>query len=175
MIGLQFEGLPLPVGDEAVIAVGGEEGQLGTRRRLHPLDDEPHRCGAVHPVGNRRPGIFGYGLDEIPQAIVLADGDGEAHVQLAADGDHGVGVEAAVGPHRELPPGSAVANPSRRLTREMGGAAGGVGPALAQPGHQHVAGTGGHGQQRMVAPRTGVAVVVGALLVQTVGLADGGV
>ena len=57
----------------------------------------------------------------------------------------------------------------------LGGAAGGVGPALAQPGHQHVAGAGGDGQQRMVAPRAGVAVVAGALLVQTVGLADGGV
>ena len=57
----------------------------------------------------------------------------------------------------------------------MGGAAGGVGAALAQPGHQHVAGAGGDGQQRMVAPRTGVAVVAGALLGQTVGLADGGV
>ena len=58
---------PLPVGDAAVIAVGGEEGQLGTGRGFHPLDDEPHRCGvgltlkggvaglrhiggAVHPV-----------------------------------------------------------------------------------------------------------------------------
>ena len=31
MVGLQFEHLPVPVGDEAVIAVGGEEGQLGNR------------------------------------------------------------------------------------------------------------------------------------------------
>ena len=37
--------LPLPVGDAAVIAVGGKEGQLGTGRGLHPPDDEPHRCG----------------------------------------------------------------------------------------------------------------------------------
>ena len=36
---------PVPVGDEAVIAVGGEEGQLGTGRGLHPPDDEPHRGG----------------------------------------------------------------------------------------------------------------------------------
>ena len=36
MIGLQFEQLPVPVGDEAVIAVSGEEGQLGTGCRLHP-------------------------------------------------------------------------------------------------------------------------------------------
>ena len=32
VVGLQFEHLPFPVGDEAVIAVGGEEGQLGTGR-----------------------------------------------------------------------------------------------------------------------------------------------
>ena len=46
VVGLQFQGLSGPVGDEAVIAVGGEEGQLGTGRGLHPPDDEPHRCGA---------------------------------------------------------------------------------------------------------------------------------
>ena len=33
MIGLQFQRLPVPVGDEAVIAVGGEESQLRTGRR----------------------------------------------------------------------------------------------------------------------------------------------
>ena len=32
MVGLQRQGFPVPVGDEAVIAVGGEEGQLGTGR-----------------------------------------------------------------------------------------------------------------------------------------------
>ena len=47
--------------------------------------------------------------------------------------------------------------------------------ALPQPGQQHVAGAGGDGQQRVIAPGTGVAVVAGALLVQSVGLADGGV
>ena len=46
MVGLQFQGLPVPVGDEAVIAVSGEEGELGTGRRLHPPNDEPHRRGA---------------------------------------------------------------------------------------------------------------------------------
>ena len=45
MISLQFQGLSVPVGDEAVIAVGGEEGQLGTGRWSHPPDDEPHRRG----------------------------------------------------------------------------------------------------------------------------------
>ena len=32
MVGFQFQGLPVPVGDAAVIAVGGKEGQLGTGR-----------------------------------------------------------------------------------------------------------------------------------------------
>ena len=37
-------GVPVPVGDAAVTAVGGEEGKLGTGRGLHPPDDELHRC-----------------------------------------------------------------------------------------------------------------------------------
>ena len=45
MVGLQLQVCPVPVGDEAVIAVAGEESQLGTGRGLHPPDDEPHRCG----------------------------------------------------------------------------------------------------------------------------------
>ena len=184
-------GLPLPVGDEAVIAVGDEEGQLGTERGLHPPDDEPHRRGvgltleggvrglghiggAVHPVGNRRPVRLGYGLDEIAQAFV-PDGDGKAHVQLAADGYHAMSVEAAVGPHRELSAGSAVAHPPHRFTQEVGGAASGVGPALTQPRHQHLPGASGHGQQRVIAPLAGVAVMARALLGQTIGFADGGV
>ena len=96
----------------------------------------------------------------------------QADIHPAADGDHGVGIEAAVGPHRELSPGSAVAHPPHRFTQEVGSAAGGDGPALAQAGHQHVAGAGGDGQQRVIAPRTGVAVVAGTLLGQSVGLAD---
>ena len=106
---------------------------------------------------------------------MLADGDGEAHVQLAADGDHGVGIEAAVGPQGDLPAGASVAHPPHRLPQEVGGPAGGVGAALAQPGHQHVAGAGGDGQQRVIAPGAGVAVVAGALLGQSVGLADRGI
>ena len=90
---------------EAVIAVGGEEGPAGNRAWLHTPDDEPHRRGvrftlegsagglghiggAVHPVGNGSPGILGYRLDQVPQALVLADGDGEADIHLAADGYH---------------------------------------------------------------------------------------
>ena len=79
--------------------------------------------GAVHPVGNGSPVLFWYRLDQVPQAGALADGDGEAGIHPAADGDHGVGIEAAVGPHRELAPGPAVANPAHRFTQEVGGAA----------------------------------------------------
>ena len=91
-------------------------------------DDEPHRRGAgftleggigglghiggaVHPVGNRRPVLLGDRLNQLPQAFVLADGDGEADTHLAADGDESVGVQAAVGAHRELAAGPTVAHP----------------------------------------------------------------
>ena len=114
VVGLQLQGFPVPVGDEGVIAVDGEEGQLGTGRGLHPPDDEPHRCGiglspqggagglrhiggAVHPVWDRPPVRLGYGLDQVPQAFVLADGDGEADIHPAADGDHGVGIRMRSG------------------------------------------------------------------------------
>ena len=45
--------------------------------------------------------------------------------------------------------------------------------ALAQPGHQHLAGAGGNGQQRVIAAGAGIAVVARSLLVQSIGLADG--
>ena len=43
------------------------------------------------------------------------------------------GIEAAVGPHRELAPGSAVAHPPHRFTQEVGSTAGGVGPVGVGP------------------------------------------
>ena len=45
MVSLQFQHLSVPVGAEAVIAVGGEESRLGTGRGLHPPDDAPYRRG----------------------------------------------------------------------------------------------------------------------------------
>ena len=53
MVSLQLERLLIPVGDEAVVAVAGEQGQLGTGRGLH--------TGPVHPVGDGRPIRPGYG------------------------------------------------------------------------------------------------------------------
>ena len=96
-----------------------------------------HVGDAVHPVGHGRPVLLGYGLDETAQAGTLADGDGEAiHPERPAA--NGVGVEAAVGPHLSCwPRRSAPAPPS---PSGSGGTPSGVGPALAQPGHQHVAG-----------------------------------
>ena len=40
VVGLRFQDIPLPVGNESVIAVGGEEGQLGAVRGFYPADDE---------------------------------------------------------------------------------------------------------------------------------------
>ena len=70
-----------------------------------------------------------------------------------------MGVKAAVGPHRELPAGPSVAHPPHRFTQEVGGAT----AVLAQPSRsrqdQHVAGSGGHSQQRVIAKLAGIAVV----------------
>ena len=39
VVGLEIQGVALPVGDAAVIAAAGHEGQLGTGRGLHPPAD----------------------------------------------------------------------------------------------------------------------------------------
>jgi len=57
----------------------------------------------------------------------------------------------------------------------VGGASRRVGTALAQAGHQHVAGTGGNGEEWVIAPLAGVVMALCALLGQPVSLADGGV
>ena len=45
MVGLQFQGIALSVRDEGVIAVVGEQRQLGAGRGPDPSDDEAHRYG----------------------------------------------------------------------------------------------------------------------------------
>ena len=118
VVRLQFQRLPIPVGDEGVIAVGGEGSQLGTgvgltRRTMSRTDAASgslwkgagglrHIGGAVYPVGDGRPVRLGYGFDEMAQAGTLADGDGEADLRLATDGDYGMGVEASVSPYRSV-------------------------------------------------------------------------
>ena len=51
VVGLQFQGLSVPVGDEAVIAVGVEEGQLGTGR-ASPAIAPAFRVGKVRRGGD---------------------------------------------------------------------------------------------------------------------------
>ena len=53
MVGLEIQGCPVPVGDESVIAVVGEQRQLGAGRGLHPADDEPHWRGVGFGVERR--------------------------------------------------------------------------------------------------------------------------
>ena len=65
--------------------------------------------------------------------MVLPNGDGETDIQLAADGDDGVSVEAAVGPHRELSFGPGVAHPPYRLAQEVSGTpSSGARPSLSR-------------------------------------------
>ena len=114
VVGLQCLGVTFPIGDEGVIAEGGQEGPLIAWGGFHPADDEPHRHGigfgteayvfsrrhggGPHPLGNGPPFRLGYGLNQVSQALVLTDGDGKADNGLAADRDHGVGLKNAVGP-----------------------------------------------------------------------------
>ena len=99
----------------------------------------------------RPPVSLGYGQGQISQAAAQAAGDGDADLHLAADLDHAVGVEAAVGPHCEVPFIPGVAHPSDCLPQDVASALGGVGSALVQPGHDRLAGSGpgrpGSGQQ----------------------------
>ncbi len=155
VVGLQFQGPP----SRSVMkprSVGGEEGQLGTGRGLHPPDDEPHRCGAglspeggvggqrhiggAVPVGERRPVCIGIASIRFRRLLCWRMVMEKRTSISRLGGDESVGVEAAVGPRRKLPAGPGTANPAHRFTQEVGGAPSGVGAALAQPGHQHVAG-----------------------------------
>ena len=103
---------------------------------------------------------------------VLADRDAEADLPRPADRDHLGRVEAGVGPDRQLTAGPGVSDPGDRLVQEVSGPTGGVGPAFAQAGHEHVARPGGDREQRVIAADVGIGVVPGTLLLEAVGLAD---
>jgi len=96
----------------------------------------------------------------------------EADLHRPADRDDGVGIEAAVGPDGQLSARPGSADPADRLGQEVGGPPGGVGPALAQAGHEDVAGPGGDRQQWVIAAHARVPVMERALLGQAVRLAD---
>ena len=141
-----------PFGDEAVIAVGGG-GPVGRASSPAVAGLSPCRWSASAAPSIQLGVQSSSGMIRFP--FVLADGDGEADIHLTTGGDESVGVEAAVGPRRKLPAGPGTANPAHRFTQEVGGTPSGVGAALAQPGHQHLAGAGGNGQQRVIAPLAG--------------------
>jgi hypothetical protein len=99
----------------------------------------------------------------VAQALVHADRDGEADAHLPADRDDLRGIEATIGPHRELSARARFADPADRLGQEVGRAPDGVGTTLAQAGHEDVARPGRHREQGVIAPDPGVPVVDGAL------------
>ena len=106
---------------------------------------------------------------------MLANGDGEANALVATGGNDSVGVEAAVGPHGEWTGGFGVTHSAGGFTQDVCGASGRVGPALPQPRHQHVAGSGRDGEERVMAPPASVVVALCTFFAQSVGLAGGGV
>ena len=101
-----------------------------------------------------------------------AERDGEADVHPPADRHDLGGVEARVGPHRELARGARSPHAPDRLAQEVGGTPGRVGPSLAQARHQDVAGAGGHREQGVIPADVGVPVVDGTFLLEAVRLAD---
>ena len=128
MIGYAVPGdSPSRTGDEGAIAVSGEEGEPGTgvsftrRTELSPAGRpawngtgcKSSRRQAAPPSSsaNGSPVLLWYRLDQVPQA-----GRWRMVMRTSSPGrrQRSVGVEAAVGPHRELSPGPAVAHPVSR-------------------------------------------------------------
>jgi hypothetical protein len=103
---------------------------------------------------------------------VLADRDAEPDPHRPTGGHDRVAIEAGVGPDGELAARPSEADPADRLGQEVGGTAGGMGPAFAQASHQHVAGPRGHREQGVIAADLGVAVLKGAFLLEAIRLAD---
>ena len=105
MVGLQFQGFPLPVGDAAVIAVGGKEGPVGnrawacTRRTMSRTGaasgsvlegdvDGLRHSRRRRPSSRESASSQSSGMASMifRRRALLADGDGVAHIHLAADG-----------------------------------------------------------------------------------------
>ena len=82
-----------------------------------------HVGGAVHPVGDGRPVLLGYGLDETAQAGTLADM--EKRTSIRPGGDRGC--RSRCRPAPQLTPGPGVAHPPHRLPQEVGGTPSGDG------------------------------------------------
>ena len=107
-----------------------------------PMTDDSRVVCETPTPGKQPTRILKWKYDLTREAVLNVVSRSEDGVEFRGDGYHAMGVEAAVGPHRELPAGPSVAHPPHRFTQEVGGATSGVRPALAQPAHQHV-GSGG--------------------------------
>ena len=107
------------------------------------------------------------------QALIWAligDRDGAGDAQAHQGVDERPGQEPGVGPQDERAGGPGPTHPGDELFDESLVAA--LGGPLAQPGVEHLAGLGPHGDERVIAEDAGVAVG-GALLQLAVDLADG--
>ncbi len=179
VVGFELDGGTVPVGDEGVMVVGGEQGELAARGGLDSPHDEAHLrvlvgegppCGLGHvgavadPVRDRRPVLVGDGDDHLVEALVHLDGDGVAHACVGARVGHLVVVEPRVGPQHHRPASSGAPHPVKHLGHK----------ARRAPPGDHLVSTAQCGDQRVVAAHLGVPEP-GALFGQTVGLADRGV
>ena len=108
VIGLQIHGAALAVGNEGVVTVGSEPGELGAGSGFHLSNDEPHQhgvgfalegcvpsfChvgGALQPVGDGLPFLLGNSLDEIAPGGVLPHSYSVGDTLVATGGDDGMG------------------------------------------------------------------------------------
>jgi hypothetical protein len=109
VVGLQLQRGALTVGDEWVVVVVAEQGELGAWGGAHPAHDQAHDPAlaaerpvaglgdvgaAVQPIGNRRPCIGGDLGDDPVDRLGELDGDRAGHAGLAAGVDDLVVVEA---------------------------------------------------------------------------------
>ena len=116
MPGVEADGAALDVGDEGVVGVGGEQGQLRAGGGPHPAHYQPaidpfgagpervpidsgHIGTLFEPVRDGRPGVLGDLRDRRVHVLVQLDGDRETNAGLLAGIDDLFGVEARVGPH----------------------------------------------------------------------------
>jgi len=117
-----------------VLAVAGEDRE----RRLGDVGAGDPRSGK--PVRDRLPRRLVDRVDRSSDPLVLPSSDREPDVEFGGRRDHRLGVERAVGPHRQLPGGAGVPYPADGLGQEaLRASGGGRGPA-AQPAHQQLPG-----------------------------------
>ena len=180
MVGLEFDHVAGTVGDERVIGVGGQQGQLGAGRGLDPAHDQPARLavagegpigdlghlGAVGEVRDRHPRRLVDGGDGgVDSAFVQLGGDRVAHIGGPAGVDHFAAVETRVTPQGQRPGGARGPDPVEGLAQKAGCPPPRMGVAAPQAAAHHIGGAGHHGEERVIAPHVVVGEAGAALLV----------